>query len=81
MQIKLVGIQPQDYTLDSGYSFTGVKVHAIDLETKSDGQLGDQVMVFKIDSVSPLAAIPLTVGKQYNVYFNQKGKLDFISEA
>lgn len=79
MLIKIVGIQPQSYTLDNGYSFTGEKVHAIDLDTKSDGQLGDQVMNFKLDSMSPLTSIPLKIGEQYNIYFNQKGKPDFIS--
>lgn len=79
MLIKIVGIQPQSYTLDNGYSFTGEKIHAIDLDTKSEGQLGDQVMTFKLESTSPLTSIPLSIGEQYNIYFNQKGKPDFIS--
>lgn len=79
MLIKIVGIQPQSYTLENGYSFTGEKVHAIDMDTKSDGQLGDQVITFKLDSTSPLTSVPLTIGGVYNIYFTQKGKPDYLA--
>lgn len=43
MKIRIVGVVPQDYTLDNGYSFKGQKVHCVDLETQVDGQLGYQL--------------------------------------
>ena len=78
MQVKIVGIQPQDYTLDSGYSFKGIKVHAIDLGTVADEQLGQQVTTFKIPSTQVFPCV-LEVGKEYVVYFTQKGAVDFVS--
>lgn len=79
MKIKITGVQPQSYTLDNGFSFTGEKVHAIDLDTKSDGQIGNQVMTFRLDSDSPLTSVPLIVGDDYTVYFTPKGKVDFLA--
>lgn len=79
MQVRIVGIQPQSYTLESGYSFTGEKVHAIDLDTKSDGQIGDQVITFRLPSTSPLTAVPLTVGAEYTIYFTPKGQPDYLA--
>lgn len=79
MKIKIVGIQPQDYKLDNGYAFKGVKVHAIDLETLPNGQVGNQVInSIKIPEGSPLSQVPLEIGKTYTVYFTQKGQLDTI---
>ena len=79
MKIKITGVQPQSYTLDNGFSFTGQKVHAIDLDTKSDGQIGNQVMTFRLDSDSPLTSVPLIVGDDYTIYFTPKGKVDFLA--
>lgn len=79
MKIKITGVQPQSYSLDNGFSFTGEKVHAIDLDTKSDGQIGNQVMTFRLDSDSPLTSVPLIVGEDYTVYFTPKGKVDFLA--
>lgn len=78
MKVQIVGIQAQDYTLDNGYSFHGDKVHAIDLETVGNGQVGNQVTTFKIPSSKTLA-YPLEVGKEYTVYFTQKGAVDLIT--
>ena len=77
MKIKLVGIQPQDYKLDNGYSFKGNKLHAIDLDTVPTGQIGNQVInSIKIAEDSPLYSVPLEIGKTYTVYFTQKGQID-----
>ena len=57
MIAKIVGIQTQDYKLDNGYAFKGIKVHAIDTMTMNSG----------------------LEGKEYTVYFNQKGAVDFIT--
>ena len=81
MLVQIVGIQPQSYTLDNGYSFTGDKVHCIDLETKADKQLGNQVMDFKISADSPLANVPLEIGVDYQLYFNKKGVVEFLAKA
>lgn len=81
MQVKIVGIQQQDYQLDSGYSFKGQKVYAIDLDSACDDLVGNLVMDFKIPANSPMAAVPLTVNKVYTVYFNQKGKPDYLAES
>ena len=79
MKVKIVGIQPQSYTLDNGYSFTGVKYHAIDLDTVINGLIGSVVTSFRVSSDSHLASIPVEVGKEYNIYFTQKGAVDYIS--
>lgn len=81
MKVKIVGIVPQDYTLDNGYSFKGQKIHAIDLETAVEGQLGNQCMDFKIAGDHPLASVPLKVGAEYNLYFTKKGQVDFLAEV
>lgn len=79
MTIRLVGIQKQDYKLESGYEFHGKKLHGIDLSTMPEGQTGNQVInSLKIPDGSALSQIPLEVGKVYTVYFNQKGQLDSI---
>lgn len=76
MKIKLIGIQEQEYTLDNGYYFNGKKLHVIDLDSAPEGQIGNQVTNFKISNDSQLASIPLECGATYEVYFNNKGKLD-----
>lgn len=81
MKIRIVGIVPQDYTLDNGYSFKGQKVHCIDLESMVKGQIGCQVMDFKISGDHPLAEVPLVVNAEYNLFFNKKGQVDFLAQA
>lgn len=80
MKVRIVGIQSQDYKLDNGYEFKGNKIHALDLDSQPDGLSGNLTMTMKISATSPLAAVPLVVGAEYNVYFNQKGGVDYISE-
>lgn len=81
MKIRIVGVVPQSYTLDNGFSFNGQKIHAIDLETSVDGQIGHQVMDFRIAADSPLASVPLKVGTEYSLYFTKKGQVDFLAEV
>lgn len=78
MIAKVVGVQHQDYKLDNGYAFKGIKVHAIDTMTMNSGLEGQLTTTFKIAADSPLINVP-QVGKEYTVYFNQKGGVDFIS--
>lgn len=80
MKIKIVGIQKQDYKLDNGYSFKGLKLHCIDCDTKPEGLIGDVVTNIKISDDSRLSSVPVAVGETYVVYFNQKGGLDFIQK-
>lgn len=81
MLFKIVGIENQDFTFPDGKVYSGRKIHAIDKDTASQGQIGDQVTVMKISSTHKLATAPLEVGKEYHVYFDQKGRPDFIAEA
>lgn len=79
MKVRIVGIQAQDYKLDNGYEFKGNKIHALDLDSKPDGLIGHLTMTMKIKASDPLSSVPLSVGDEYNVYFNQKGGVDFIA--
>lgn len=81
MKVKIVGIQEMKFTLDNGYSFEGKKFHAIDTETEKDGLLGKLTTTFKLSKEHPFYNAPVVVGKNYTVYFDQKGGLDFIQEC
>ncbi len=79
MTIKVVGIENQDYKLDNGYAFKGKKIHCVDLDSEKKGLVGNLTTVFKIADDSPLAVIPIEIGGEYTVFFNQKGALDYIT--
>lgn len=79
MKIKVVGIESQDYKLDNGYAFKGKKIHCIDLESEKHGLTGNLTTVIKISDDSPLSKVPVDVGCEATVFFNQKGALDYIS--
>ncbi len=79
MKVKIVGIENQDYKLDSGYSFKGKKIHCIDLESQKNGLSGNLTTVFKIADDSPLAVVPIVIGAEYTCFFNQKGALDYLA--
>lgn len=81
MLLKIVGIQPQVYKLDSGYTFKGNKVYAIDMETKIEGMLGNQTVDFRIGVKDPLYNTPLSIGSVYRCYFDQKKRLEEIRLA
>ncbi len=78
MKIKIVGIENQEYKIDNGPEFKGRKLHCIDVETEKQGLIGNSILNIKIADNSPLANEPLEVGKEYTVYFTNKGALDFI---
>lgn len=77
MKIKIVGIQDQNYKLDNGYAFDGFKVYCIDVETASENLIGNVTTTLRIPRNSPFAA-NLAVDQVYNVYFTQKGAVDFL---
>lgn len=81
MRFQIVGIELQDYTMDNGYSFKGKKLHCIDCDTEKPSLNGQMVTTLKISDDNPMANTVLTVGKDYTVYFDQKGKLVFIKPA
>lgn len=80
MKIQLVGIQKQDYKLDNGYSFKGVKLHCVDLDSSDSNLVGNVVVNLKIADSSPFSDVPLNVGANYVAYFNQKGGLDYFKQ-
>ena len=79
--MQLVGVQKQDYKLDNGYAFKGNKLHCVDLDSKTDGLQGNIVTTFKIADGSELAQIPLKIGAEYTVFFDQKGNLAYFIES
>jgi hypothetical protein len=78
MRIKVIGRLRQDYTLDNGYTFHGVKYFGEVLDDQREGLEGHMVTDLKISDTSPLAMNPMQVGATYIVYFNQKGAVDFL---
>lgn len=80
MLAKILGKQEQDYKLDNGYSFAGYKYHAMSLDDKPDGLQGNIVTNFKISFDDPLNSINVEVGKIYQVFFDQKGKVAYLIE-
>lgn len=81
MKITVLGVQRQDYKLDSGYEFHGVKVHSVDEDSAPVGLDGHLSMVFKLSDESPLISVPLIIGDQYNVFFTQNGQVDFLKHV
>lgn len=77
MKIRVVGVQNQDYKLDSGFSFKGVKVHAIDMDSKDACLQGNLTTTIRLAHDSPFP-VP-EVGKEYSVYFTQKGAVDYLA--
>ncbi len=78
MRIKVVGRLRQDYTLDGGYTFHGVKYFGVVLDEEQEGLQGCQTTDIKIPDGSPHSAVPLELDRTYIVYFNKKGAVDFV---
>ena len=79
MILQIVGVQRQDFKLDSGYEFHGIKVHCVDRGTQLAGLQGCQILDFKVPDGHPMSTIPIHLNKDYRVFFDQKGRLDFMS--
>ena len=78
MRIHVVGRLRQDFQLDNGYQFHGVKYFGLILDEVAEGLDGHKTTDIKISDSSPLSARPLEVDKTYIVYFNQKGGVDYV---
>lgn len=81
MLIKIVGIEHQDYKLDNGYSFKGIKLHAEDMSTLKEKLEGNLTTTIKIAEDSPHFSRDFRVGTYHRCYFTQKGTLDCITEV
>lgn len=78
MRMKVLGRLRQDYRLDSGYEFHGVKYFGLNLDETKEGLQGSMTMDLKVPDSSPLSASPFEVGAVYRIYFNQKGVVEFV---
>lgn len=80
MRIRIMGRLRQDFTLDSGYQFHGIKYFGEVLDETKEGLQGNMTTDLKIPDGSPFSSVPLEVDQTYIIYFNQKGAVDFISQ-
>lgn len=80
MLITLVGKQRLDFTTDDGTKMTGWKMYAIDKETKRSDLEGFQIFdkFLADDSLGASVIKSADVGKDYNAYFSNKGKLEVL---
>ena len=77
MKVKILGIQTQEYKLENGYHFKGRKLHLMCLDEKP-GLCGCEVDTVRLSDDSPLSNVHLTIGSEYNFYFDQRAHLDAI---
>lgn len=78
MRIKIVGRLRQDFTLDSGYTFHGVKYFGVVLDEVQEGLQGNKTTEIKVPDGSPYADQPMELDKIYVIYFNQKGAVEYV---
>ena len=74
MKIKVVGIQKIDYTNKAGRHVSGVNLHAMYADNRTDGYAVDK---FYLASDFPNLD-QVKVNTDVDVYFNQYGKVDFL---
>lgn len=74
MKIKVVGIQKIDYTNKAGRHVSGVNLHAMYADKRTDGYAVDK---FYLASDFPNLD-QVKVNTEVDVYFNQYGKVDFL---
>ena len=82
MKVKVLGIMRQEYDLtrDGGPKFEGNVLQCVTVGEDKNGLVGELVKTIKISDSDKLAKIPLEIGKTYTAYFDDKKKLDFLSE-
>ena len=83
MKVKLVGFQRQDYDMSAqnGPKFNGHVLQCVTVGEDKDGLTGELVKQIKLPDGHPCAMIPLELGKQYTVYFDDKKHLDYLAET
>lgn len=74
MKIKVVGIQKIDYTNKAGRHVSGVNLHAMYVDNRTEGYAVDK---FYLASDFPNLN-QVKVNTDVDVYFNQYGKVDFL---
>lgn len=74
MKVKVVGIQRIDYTNKAGRHVSGVNLHAMYADNRTDGYAVDK---FYLASDFPNLD-QVKVNSDVDVYFNQYGKVDFL---
>ncbi len=79
MLVRVVGLLRQDFRLDNGFEFHGYKFQCLDESTQNKDLQGKMVLDFKVPDGHPLSDMPVHLGKVYKVYFDQKGRLDFMT--
>lgn len=79
MKIRVIGIERKDYNFD-GIKFNGSYIHAAKIDEPKEGLIGDVCTTIKIPDGHKCATIPLTVGDEYTVYFDDKKKVDYIAK-
>lgn len=78
MKVKIVGRLRQDFTLDNGYTFHGVKYFGVVMDEPQEGLQGCKTTEIKVPDGSPYALSPLEVDQTYLLYFNQRGALELV---
>ena len=81
MKVKLIGMEKKDFKFQDGKEYHGKDLHVMILDKGKPEITGNLTAVYKIKDEEPLSAVPLTVGKEYVVFFNDAKRLDYISES
>ena len=71
MKILVAGMKRFDGVFE-GREYHQTKLHCIEKDVKMEGLVGDRVTIVTVkDEINPP---PISVGKEYLVYFDQTGK-------
>ena len=82
MLVEIVGRERQDFKLDNGYEFHGVKYYAVVEDEVKENLQGKITTELKIaDGTRCADHAPMELNSKYVLYFNQKGKVDYLREA
>ena len=77
MKFLLVGLQTLDFKADNGDAVKGAKLHCLqDADTNDKYMIGQWAKSFFVKESISISGV--TVGKPVEIYFNEKGKVDFV---
>lgn len=81
MKIKVLGIENEKKWQIEGTElrFDGKYVFCEKIDEPRQNLVGNDIVTLKIDKTQPVFGVPLEVGKEYTVYYNDKKKVDFIA--